>query len=154
MIFWLFGILTIITSMIIVATLIIGRKCKSNNRFVEWVCHNEDIICTISALFSAVFLITTLAMLSFIISAQISANGTRAQNEQRYEALVYKAQSENVRDDFGITNKEYLQEVQEWNEEFAKYQVYSDNFWIGIFYPEKVYDGMSMISLEDVKMGK
>lgn len=80
------------------------------------------------------------------------ADGSRASNEQRYKALIYKAQTESIRDEFGIVNKEYIDEVQSWNEYVAKYQAYSNDFWIGIFYPDRQYEGLKTINLEDIKI--
>lgn len=90
-------------------------------------------------------------MLIIIVDKHITATGERAANVQRYNALIYKAQTESIRDEFGIVNKEYIDEIQAWNEEFARYQVYSQNLWISIFYPEK-YEGCALIELESIEM--
>lgn len=91
-------------------------------------------------------------MLIFIIVAQTQADGLRESNEQKYNALIYKAQTEAIRDEFGIVNKEYIDEVQAWNEDLAKYQSYAHNFWIGIFYPKRAYDGFEIIDLQSIRM--
>lgn len=79
------------------------------------------------------------------------ADGDRAENEARYESLIYRLQSESSRDRFGILNKEYMDEVQSWNENLAKYQTNSHNFWIGIFYPDRAITGVELIELEDMR---
>lgn len=65
---------------------------------------------------------------------------------------MYKVQAENIRDEFGIINKEYVDEVQAWNEDVSKIQAYSNNFWIGIFFPKRAYGGLETINLEDIKI--
>lgn len=129
MIFWVFVILTVFFGFVI----------YDNDEFAS------RIIAVVPGIVSVV-------MLVFILNAQILADGYRASNEQRYEALIYKAQTESIRDDFGIVNKEYIDEVQSWNEDIAKYQSRSNSFWIGIFYPKRVFDGFETIDLEDIKI--
>lgn len=96
--------------------------------------------------------IAVICMLCSVIKSESLADGERARYEQRYKALVYKSQTESIRDEFGIVNKEYIDEVQAWNEDLAKYQSYSHNFWIGIFYPKRKFDGLEFIELENIKM--
>lgn len=105
-------------------------------------------VCKIMSIF---MLVIVICMSVAIADKRINAVGKMAANVQRYNALIYKAQTENIRDEFGIVNKEYIDEIQAWNEEFAKYQAYSQNLWIGIFYPEK-YEGCALIELESIEM--
>lgn len=156
MIFWIFVILTVLGIALIVATGKISDKHsykdEENTKFVDFVYHNDGPIywtCGISAVISGC---VVLFMIISIIISQTSADGERAKNEQRYKSLVYKSQTESIRDEFGIVNKEYIDEVQAWNEDLAKYQSYSHNFWIGIFYPKRQYDGFEFIDLESIKM--
>lgn len=154
MIFWIFVILFVLSTAITVTLFTIINKCddkKKHTKFVDFICYNEEIT-AISNTIAVISGLVLIGMLIFIIPAQISAGGKRAANEQRYLALIYKAQTESIRDEFGITNKEYIDEVQAWNESLAKYQSRSHNFWIGIFYPEKKYDGLELIDYESIRM--
>lgn len=116
---------------------------------VKFDCGDVGIVGTLVGIISGIF---TVILLIMIISANATAGGDRASMEQRYEALIYKAHTEAIRDEFGIVNKEFVDEVQAWNEELAKYQAYSHDFWIGVFYPQRVYDGLEFIKLENIKM--
>ena len=91
-------------------------------------------------------------MACVIFTARVTAEGIEEGRYQQYNALMYKAETESIRDDFGIVNKEYIDEIQSWNEELAKNRAYSSNIWIGIFYPERTVNGLNIIDLEDIKI--
>ncbi len=156
----IFLISVIFTVLGIVVTVIMAssfeQKYDGKNKLVKFISdffyYNDEIIAWISKIISFLCGFVTINLLLVIIVAQIGADAARAKNEQRYEALIYKVQTESIRDDFGIINKEYIDEVQSWNEDVAEYQAYSNSFWIGIFYPARVYDGLEMINLEDIKI--
>lgn len=156
MIFWIFVILTVVGIAVIAATNKISDKHdyreEKNTKFVNFVYHNYEPICWISGITAVISGIVVFFMLIGIIISQASADGLRASNEQRYNALVYKAQTEAIRDEFGIVNKEYIDEVQAWNEYLAKNQSYAHNFWIEIFYPKRAYDGFEIIDLQSIRM--
>lgn len=156
MIFWIFVILTVLGIAVCVATSKIINKYdyreEKNTKFVNFIYHNDEPICCTFGATAVISGIIIFFMLIAIIASQASADGTRASNEQTYNALVYKSQTEAIRDEFGIVNKEYIDEVQAWNEYLAKYQSYSHNFWIGIFYPKRAYDGFEFIDLQSIRM--
>lgn len=70
--------------------------------------------------------------------------GEVAKYRQTYKGLQYKLTSEKCRDQFGLLNKEIVDEIQEWNEELALNKAYQHNFWIGVFVPN-VYDEFEFI---------
>lgn len=92
-----------------------------------------------------------LIMLCFALAINVTADGKYQQYKQRYEALLFKAQEESLRDEFGLLNKEFVDEVQFWNEDIAKYKAYSNNIWISIFYPRCCIKGMDVICLNNFK---
>lgn len=155
MIFWIFVILTIVGIALYVATGKISGKYdyreEKNTKFAKFVYRNDEPIYWIFGTTAVISGIVAVIMLFYIIVSQVSVDGTMASNEQTYNALVYKAQTEAIRDEFGIVNKEYIDEVQAWNEYLAKYQSYSHNFWIGIFYPKRAYDGFEFIDLQSIR---
>ena len=156
MIFWIFVILTVLGIAVCIATGKISDKYdhkeEKNTKFVNFLYYNDEPIEITSAITAILSGIVVAFMLFAIIVSQVSAGGIRASNEQTYRALVYKAQTEAIRDEFGIVNKSYIDEVQAWNEDLAKHQSYSHSFWIGIFYPERVFDGLEFIDLHSIKM--
>lgn len=94
-----------------------------------------------------IFGLSFLIMIGFAIGYNITADGKYQQYKQRYDALLFKAQEESLRDEFGLLNKEFVDEVQFWNEDIAKYKAYSNNGWIGIFYPRRCIECMDVIDL-------
>lgn len=79
--------------------------------------------------------------------ASAGANAERLKEE--YKAILYKANS----DDFGLSNKEVVDEIQEWNMTLVYYQETRKNIWIRIFYPD-VYGEMDTIEYENLKISK
>ena len=89
-------------------------------------------------------------MLAFIVINGVTAKGEKALYEERYKALLYKSQTEAIRDEFGIVNKEYIDEVQAWNEDIAMHKEWQRDFWIGILFPN-IYDDFETIDLESIQ---
>ena len=134
MIFWIFVILAVVGYM---GYFIIGRLLEYNERVIF------GIIATIATCIVCILLV-------IIIGNNTSAVGEKSKLEQRYEALVYKSQTESIRDEFGIVNKDYIDEVQEWNEAIASNQRMQRDFWLGIFVPN-IYDDFELIDLDSIQ---
>lgn len=79
--------------------------------------------------------------------ASAGANAERLKEE--YKAILYKVNS----DDFGLSNKEVVDEIQEWNMALVYYQETRKNIWIRIFYPD-VYGETDIIEYENPKISK
>ena len=69
-----------------------------------------------------------------------------------YESLCYKAHSLNARDEFGILNKEYIDEIHKWNIKIKEGRYWQDHLWWGIFNPD-IYNNVDVIDLWSVEMG-
>lgn len=111
-----------------------------------------EILSAICGVLSVVGSIAVVIMtLTILADATFGLEGKVAAYEKQYEALVYKVETEAIRDEFGIVNKEYIDEVQEWNVDLAKKKEYQRDFWIGIFYPN-IYDDFEFIDLNKIKM--
>lgn len=78
-----------------------------------------------------------------------SAEANEEKLKEEYKAILYKANS----DDFGLSNKEVVDEIQEWNMTLVYYQEMRKNIWIRIFYPD-VYGEMDTIEYENLKISK
>lgn len=94
---------------------------------------------------------TTFIMLIIIIINTTIYDGTKNAIDEQYKSLMYKSQTEACRDEFGIVDKEYIDEVQNWNMNVVKYKSYSHNLWIGIFYPN-YFDTYKTIDLDSIKL--
>lgn len=85
-----------------------------------------------------------LIMIVCITSVYIQANARVEKLKETYNALTYKVESDACRDEFGLLNKEIIDEIQEWNEDITYSKNIQRNFWIGIFIPN-VYDQFETI---------
>ena len=135
MIFWIFVIALVVG----IVLFVLSDNCSF---FYNWDTFAIADIC---------ISIIAVAVMGVIIAAtHVTANGEKLANEQRYDSLIYKAGTESIRDEFGIVNKEYIDEVQAWNEDVIKYKEWQRDFWIGIFIPN-IYDDFETIDLENIQ---
>lgn len=109
-------------------------------------CHVE-----FADLFAFVLSGPTFFALLFVIVSHVGLSATARQYEERYNSLLYKINAEDLRDEYGIINKAYIDEVQAWNEEIAKKQALQNDFWIGIFI-SPIWDQFELIDLETIKI--
>lgn len=72
------------------------------------------------AVFSGLFVLFVLFVCTLYTLNTITKNTDIAVIQQKYNALVYKLESEKARDDFGLLNKEIVDEVQDFNEKKAR----------------------------------
>lgn len=66
--------------------------------------------------------------------------------KEEYKAITYKINS----DSFGLSNKEVVDEIQEWNMAFVHYQTMRKNTLVGVFYPD-VYGELNTIEYENAE---
>ena len=90
---------------------------------------------------------SALIMLIIISSNQIGNRALLEKNQEKYNALIYKAEINSYRDEFSLLNKEVIDEIQEWNEDLAFKKSNQRDFWIGIFIPN-IYDDFEKIDYE------
>ena len=84
----------------------------------------------------------------FIIIGEYTTMGSYLEKtREQYKAITYKIESDACRDEFGLLNKEVIDEIQEWNKDVRFYQNIQDNFWLGIYYPN-VFDEFGTIDYE------
>lgn len=97
-------------------------------------------------------LIVTILIIELVVLGLLYINGNaeRVKLKQRYNSLTYKVKAEQIRDEFGIVNKSFVDEVQEWNEEISYYKTMSHDFFVGVFIPD-IYDDFETINLEDIQ---
>lgn len=92
-----------------------------------------------------------LGMLIGIGVTYITLDASIAENQQRYETLKYQLENEEYRGDFSsISRHEFYNEIQKWNTDLATGKALEDNFWIGIFYPNELYDSLDYITLPEL----
>ena len=88
-----------------------------------------------------------LISLFLIIGEYTTMNSYLEKTREQYKAITYKIESDACRDEFGLLNKEVIDEIQEWNKDIRFYQNIQDSFWLGIYYPN-VFDEFETIEYE------
>ena len=136
MIFWIFVIVTVVGVVLLFADYDFGIDSFALEA-------SASITSVVSGIIAVIMLI-------IIILNNLGAQGTKLSNQQTYDSLIYKSQTESIRDEFGIVNKEYIDEVQAWNEDIVKYKNWQRDFWIGIFVPN-IYDEFETIDLSSIQ---
>lgn len=144
MIFWLINILNILN----VCFIIFVKIMRITKVRWDWINPRYEMDPDDKAgLVEIVLGIFILASLMIFLSTNVQANGDKAKMEQTYDALIYKMNSPDARDEFGIMNKSIVDEIQTWNEELAFNKNMEHNFWIGSYIPD-IYDDFDYIKYE------
>ena len=101
-------------------------------------------------------LFVVIALISFIVAVimliVIIVNNTNvdayvAENQMRYEMLVYQYENDIYDNDNDLGKRELMEDIQKWNEDLAYRRKAQDDFWVGIFYPN-VHDQFEFIELK------
>ena len=102
------------------------------------------------------WLFLVIAFLSFLVSiimlVVIIVNNTNvdsyvAENQMRYEMLVYQYENDIYDNDNDLGKRDLMEDIQKWNEDLAYRRKAQDDFWVGIFYPN-VHDQFEFIKLK------
>ena len=91
--------------------------------------------------------------LFIIIGEYTTMDSYLEKTREQYKAITYKIESDSCRDEFGLLNKEVIDEIQEWNKDVRFYKAAQRDFWVGIFYPN-VFDQFKTIDYESYNRGE
>lgn len=91
--------------------------------------------------------IVVIIMLIVIIVENTNVDAYVAENQMRYEMLVYQYENDIYDNDNDLGKRDLMEDIQEWNEDLAYYREAQDDFWVGIFHPN-VYDQFEFIELK------
>lgn len=142
MIFWL----SVIIFAVGVVMLIANRIGESLSYKYEYS-NASTFILSFGVVISFIGAVWFLVAGLILLLTQTNITATRQANAEKYKALTYKLESEACRDQFGLLNKEIIDEVQRWNVKVTYYKAMEDNFWVGIYYPD-VYGDLGAIDYE------
>lgn len=110
----------------------------------------EKRFCDYSGLFVVIALIgfiVSIIMLIVIIVNNTNVDAYVAENQMRYEMLVYQYEHDIYNNDNDLGKRDLMEDIQEWNEDLAYRRKAQDDFWVGIFYPN-VHDQFEFIELK------
>ena len=96
---------------------------------------------------ASVGFIVAIIMLIVIIFKNTNVDAYVAENQMRYEMLVYQYENDIYDNDNDLGKRDLMEDIQEWNEDLAYYRKAQDDFWVGIFHPN-VYDQFEFIELK------
>ena len=91
--------------------------------------------------------IVAIIMLIVIIVENTNVDAYVAENQMRYEMLVYQYENNLYDNDNDLGKRDLMEDIQEWNEDLAYHRKAQDDFWVGIFHPN-VYDQFEFIELK------
>lgn len=142
MIFWLCLAILIIGIGLIVVGCIDWDYEK--NKLFDFLYDNDDNLMVIGGVTTIVSGFVMIIMLTILCCMYIGIDARVEQSKETFDAITYKVESGACRDEFGLLNKEVIDEIQSWNESVIYNQKMQNNFWVGVFYPD-VYDQFETI---------
>ena len=105
--------------------------------------NNCDIASLISGIIAAPAVVATILMLIVLIITYVDCPRTEAKWQEHYVSLNTRIEEHMY---YPWERGQLIQEVQEWNDDFAAQERSHNNFWVGIFNPESI-DGLDKIDL-------
>lgn len=106
----------------------------------------DDACIACNAVFGFSTIILVLLVLIIVIT-HLMAPGDLAANTARRESLVYQIENSMYTNNNDIGKKELYDEVREFNEDLARGKANVDNIWVGVFYPDELYENLELIDL-------
>lgn len=114
-----------------------------------WIDDNTKYYVETPGVFCTIFGAAAVAISLVIICVNyIGVRAYVAQDNERYDSIVYQYENEIYGEDSDYGKRELIVDIQEWNEDLAWYKTAQRDFWIGIYIPN-VYDQFEFIELED-----
>lgn len=96
--------------------------------------------------------IVSLATLVILIAVcainNVTAASENAEMLETQKALEFKLESADIRDEFGLLNKSFVDDVETYNKKLIHNKSLSENPWVSAFHPKKVVEGCERIDYE------
>lgn len=141
-------LLCLIVLIIGIGLVVVGNKkwfdTRNENKVRKFLYQNDDTIENSGWVTVVVSGFIMAIMIIVFVSNYIGINAQVEKTKERYNAITYKVESDACCDEFGLLNKEVIDEIQDWNESITYHKNIQKDFWIGIFIPN-VYDQFETI---------
>lgn len=151
MLFWLYLIVLIVGIGLVIVGKMEWFDTRNENKLRKFLYKNDRTIKSFGWVTVVISGIIMVIMIFVFACAYIGVNAQVERNKERYNAITYKVESGACRDEFGLLNKEVIDEIQDWNEDVTYYKIFQKDFWVGIFVPN-IYDQFETIDY--TKYGK
>lgn len=109
--------------------------------------NDYDIASLISGIVAAPAIVATIIMLIVLIVTYVDCPRTEAKWQEQYVSLNTRIEEHMY---YPWERGQLIQEVQEWNEDFAAQEKAQKNIWIAIFNPESI-EGLDKIDLTKIE---
>ena len=117
------------------------------NKLFDFLYDNDDTLKFIGGITTFISGFIMIIMITILCCMYIGIDARVEQSKETFDAITYKVESGACRDEFGLLNKEVIDEIQSWNESVIYNQKMQNDFWVGVFYPN-VYDQFETIDYE------
>ena len=145
MIFWLcLAILIIGIGLIVIGCIDWDYK---KNKLFDFLYDNDDTLKFIGGITTFISGFIMIIMITILCCMYIDIDARVEQSKETFDAITYKVESGACRDEFGLLNKEVIDEIQSWNESVIYNHKMQNDFWVGVFFPN-VYDQFETIDYE------
>ena len=109
--------------------------------------NDYDIASLISTIIAFATGVATIIMLIVLIITYVDCPRTEAKWQEQYASLNTRIEEHMY---YPWERGQLIQEVQDWNEDFAAQERSHNDFWVGIFNPESI-EGLSKIDLTRIE---
>ena len=117
------------------------------NKLFDFLYCNDDTLEIIGGITTFISGLIMIIMIIILCCMYTGIDARVEQSKETFDAITYKVESGACRDEFGLLNKEVIDEIQSWNESIIYNQKMQNDFWVGIFYPN-IYDQFETIDYE------
>lgn len=93
-------------------------------------------------------LVVLLIMIGICVINNTTAASDNCEMLETQKALEFKLENADIRDEFGLLNKSFVDDVETYNRKIVRYKVNSENPWLSAFYPKKIVEGCERIDYE------
>ena len=123
------------------------------NKLFDFLYDNDDTLKFIGGITTFISGFIMIIMIIILCCMYIGIDARVEQSKETFDAITYEVESGACRDEFGLLNKEVIDEIQSWNESIIYNQKMQNDFWVGVFYPN-VYDQFETIDYEKYSRDK